>query len=211
MKITVFGATGGTGRPLVEQALERGHEVSAVARDPASFDLRHERLEVLEGDVLDLASVEAAVGGRDAVVSAIGTGLHLCPTTVYSEGTKNVVRAMEDRDVGRLVVVSTAGLNGKDPAFPSWYRFLLKPLFLERVKYGDMELMEEEVRGSSLDWTVVRAGGLTDGPPTGGYRVGPGGRLPEGRAEISRADLARFVLDQLDDRDYVGKTPTLAY
>ena len=210
MKIVVFGATGGTGRPLVEQALERGHEVSAVARDPAAFPVARDRLTVLRGNVLDRASVGRAVDGQDAVLSAVGTGFHLRRTTLYSEGTMTVVRAMEERGVPRLVLVSTAGLNGKDPAFPLWYRLLLKPLLLDRVKYGDMALMEEEVRASALDWTVVRPGGLTDGPPTGEYRVGSD-RLPEGGAEISRADLAHFMLDQLDDRDCVGRTPTLAY
>ena len=210
MKIAVFGATGGTGRSLVEQALERGHEVSAVARDPAAFPYSSDRLTVLRGNALDADSVEGAVEGQDAVLSALGTGFHLRRTTLYSQGTEKMVGAMQKQGVGRLVVVSTAGLNGKDPSFPSWYRFLLKPLLLDRIKYGDMALMEDEVRGSSLDWTLVRAGGLTDGPPTGEYRVGSG-RLPEGGAEISRSDLARFMLDLLDDRDYVGKTVTLAY
>ena len=210
MKIVIFGATGGTGRFLVEQALERGHEVSAVARDPAAFPNSRDRLTVLRGNALDADSVEGAVEGQDAVLSVLGTGFHLRKTTLYSQGTETVVRAMQKQGVGRLVVASTAGLNGKDPSFPSWYRFLLKPLLLDRIKYGDMALMEDEVRGSSLDWTVVRAGGLTDGSSTGEYRVGSG-RLPEGGAQISRPDLARFMLDLLDDRDYVEKTVTLAY
>lgn len=210
MKITIFGATGGTGRSLVEQALERGHEVSAVAREPAAFPHSRDLLTVLRGNALDAASVEGAVEGQDAVLSALGTGFHLRRTTLYSRGTKTVVRAMEKQGVERLVVVSTAGLNGEDPSFPFWYRLLLKPLLLDRIKYGDMALMEDEARGSSLDWTVVRAGRLTDGPPTGEYRVGSG-RLPEGGAEISRSDLAHFMLDLLDGRDYVGRTVTLAY
>ena len=199
MRLAVFGATGGTGRLLVEQALAAGHEVTAVARRPSAVGDRHGRLEVVRGDVLDPSTIERAVAGHDAVVSALGAA-DRGPTTVYSEGTGNVARAMRAAGLRRLTCVSSGGLEADHPHAPLPQRLVTK-LFVQRLYknvFADMARMEEELERSGLDWTVVRAPMLTDGPRTGRYRVAANDYLRR-PGRISRADLADYVLAHLDD------------
>ncbi|ULL18386.1 NAD-dependent epimerase/dehydratase family protein [Paenibacillus sp. H1-7] len=110
MKLVIFGATGGTGRQVAVQALEKGHKVTAVVRKPEALDLRHDNLEVIQGDVLHPPSIREAISGKDAVLSALGV-THRNPTTVYSAGTANVMEAMRTAGVQRLVCLSSAGLE----------------------------------------------------------------------------------------------------
>lgn len=109
MNLVVFGATGDTGRKLVEQALGAGHEVTAIARKPQASMSSHERLDVLRGDVMDLDSVQSAMGGKDAAVSALGVGYSRKPTTVYSMGVCNILQAMKSTGVERFVGISAGG------------------------------------------------------------------------------------------------------
>jgi putative NADH-flavin reductase len=110
MKLIVFGATGGTGRQVVILALEAGHEVTVVVRQPEAFDIHHERMEVVQGDVLNFSSIEKPMSGKDAVVSALGVS-HRNPTTVYSEGTNNIMKAMRSVGIRRLICLSSGGLD----------------------------------------------------------------------------------------------------
>jgi putative NADH-flavin reductase len=199
MRLVVFGATGGTGRLVVEQALAAGHEVTAVARRPFAFAARHERLEVVRGDVLEPSTIERAVAGRDAVVSALGAA-DRAPTAVYSEGTGNIARAMRDRGVRRLTCISSGGLEADHPYVPFLQRLVTKLVVHRLYKNGfaDMARMEDELERGGLDWTVVRAPMLTDGPRTGRYRVAANDYLRR-PGRISRADLADYVLAHLDD------------
>ncbi|MEV1202700.1 NAD(P)-dependent oxidoreductase [Microbispora rosea] len=218
MRVTVFGASGRTGRLVVERALARGHDVTAVTRAPASVaggaGPRHPgRLEILRGDVGDLASVREAVRDRDVVLSLVAPPLArhvLRSTSLYSEAGRNLVRAMRTTASGRLITVSSAGVVDGDPSHPPLYRLVLKPLLFDRALYRDMRIMEKEVEDSRLEWIVVRASGLTNRPPTGRYRVGLG-RLPQGGSRVSRADLADFLIAQFDGTTYVGEHPTVAY
>src|SRR5262245_24064602 len=123
MKIVVFGAQGGIGTHVVEQALTAGHEVTAIVRRPSAMTLQHKRLEIMQGDVLDAASFQAAVVGKDAVVSALGVR-NRAPTTVYSQGVANIIQAMGAAGVRRLICVSASGL---DPG-PLWQRVIAKPM-----------------------------------------------------------------------------------
>lgn len=212
MKVTVFGASGRTGRLVVARALDNGHNVTAVLRTPAPPGDR-QRLRVVCGDVLDPATTEAAVAGSDAVVSTVAPPLRrhvLRPTDLYSTSGRNLVRAMRDAGVRRLIVVSSAGVLDGDPSHPLLYRLVLKPGLLDRALYRDMRKMEREVASSDLDWTIVRASGLTDGPATGRYRVASG-QLPERGHRLSRADLANFLLDHLDGKSEIHSYPTVAY
>src|SRR5512147_3139820 len=111
MRILIVGATGGTGRELVEQALERGHEVTAFARRPEAVAVRHERLRVARGDVMDAASVAAAVAGQEAVLSALGHKRWLYPTRILSQGTANVLDAMAKQGVRRFVCETSLGVG----------------------------------------------------------------------------------------------------
>ncbi|GAA3153516.1 NAD(P)-dependent oxidoreductase [Nonomuraea roseoviolacea] len=193
--IAVIGATGRTGRALVERALETGHHVTAIARRPEALGLRHARLTPRAADVLRPGDLAAALPGHDAVVSAIGsTGRGL--TTVYSAGTAAVVEAMGA--CRRLVVVSSAGLEtppGAGPATRLAGRLLHHVM---RHPYADMLRMERLLAGTDLDWTAVRPTGLTDAPATGRPRVSVGATERVGN-RTSRAELAAYILDHLDD------------
>jgi putative NADH-flavin reductase len=208
MKLIIFGATGGTGRELVRQALDRDHAVTAFARDPASIGAR-DGLRVVAGDALDAAAVESALDGHEAVLCALGKPA-TSPGRLRSEGTGNIVRAMERSAPRRLVCLSTIGIGETRPLMSPLYRYVLVPSLLRRT-FAEHARQEAVVRSSGLDWTIVRAGVLTDGPHTGHYSHGfpPSDRSHE--IEISRADVAEFILGQIEDSTYVRETPSLSY
>jgi putative NADH-flavin reductase len=200
--LLVIGATRGTGRQVMQQALAAGYAVTALARDPARIDVSHDvpdqRLSVVRGDVLDPATLAPAMAGQDAVISSIGVTSR-GPTTLYSDGMRHIIQAMHATGVKRLVAVSAWPLSSDDgDTLPS--RLLLKPLMwaLLRPVYADMAAMEDEIRQSGLDWTIVRPPRLTDKPPTGRYRTALN-RGVRGGYTISRADLAAAILTLLDD------------
>lgn len=197
-KLLVIGATRGTGRQVMQQALAAGHVVTVVARDPARVDIRHERLTILQGDVMDAGTLAPAMAGQDAVICTIGVTSRQ-PTTLYSEGMCHIVEAMRSTDVKRLVAVSAAPLSiDAGDTWPS--RLLLKPLLLALFKpvYADMARMEELIRASDLDWTIIRPPRLTDKPATGRYRTALNLSVRRGYI-IGRADLADAIIKLLDD------------
>ncbi len=195
MELIVFGATGGTGGQVVEQALGAGHMVTAVARRPSAITLQHERLEVVQGDVFEPSTFEGALAAKDAVIAAMGVNLRT-PSTVYSEGSANIMRAMRAAGVHRLIAVSAGGL---DPG-PLWQRLIARPLLwlLFKNGYTDMARMEVEIKESGLDWTIIRPPKLTDEPRSGGYQVAVNQHLSQGW-KLSRADLADYIVKHLDD------------
>jgi putative NADH-flavin reductase len=213
MKLAVFGATGPTGLEIVKQALERGHEVTALARDPARLSLQHERLSAIKGDVFDPATLERVISGKDAVLSALGVkvGLTGAPhTTIYSDTAKGFITAMRKTGVKRLVYCTSGGVEDHDPNAAWFYEHIIKPVLLQKG-YDDMKIAEAAIWGAiDIDWVVVRPTRLTDGPKTGSFRVSPR-FAPEKGTDISRADLASFMLDRVSGDQWVRKTPTLAY
>ena len=208
MRLLIFGATGGTGRELVRQALDQGHAVTAFARDPAVLNARGD-LRAVAGDVLDAAAVERAVAGHDAVLCALGSPATR-PGKVRSEGTLNILWAMESSGPRRLICQSTIGIGDSRALLPPLYRYVLVPLLL-RATFAEHERQEAVVRSSELEWTVVRAGALTDGERTGRYRHGfpPTERSIE--FEVSRADIAEFSLRQLAESTYLRVAPSVSY
>ncbi len=209
MKIIIFGATGGTGRELVRQALAQGFETTVFARNPGRLLMEHENLPVIMGTVLDCEAVEAAVKGRDAVVSALGA-LTLKRNTILSTGTKNIVDAMEKCGVRRFVCESSLGVGDSKGQLGPLYNFIIIPFFLRHV-FADKKVQENYIKESSLDWVVVRPAALTDGPRTGIYRVLLPPERFTGKPQISRADTAEFMLKQLTGDTYLRTTPCLAY
>ncbi|MFH9725927.1 NAD(P)-dependent oxidoreductase [Streptomyces sp. NPDC017254] len=207
MHITVFGANGQTGRLLTGQALSAGHHVSAVTRRPATFPLRHERLEVVGADVLDAAAVDAAVAGRDAVLSTLGVPAGKEAISTSSRGTSAIVEAMNRHGVHRLAVVSSSGV---EPHTYSDGGFLFNRVLLPyvtrvlgRTLYDDMRRMEALVRASGLAWTIVRPSGLYHLPSVTDHTV------VEGHADgrfTARVDLAAALLGLLDDSRHVRST-----
>jgi len=147
MKLVVFGATGGTGRNVVKQALEADHEVSAFALKPPALTISHEKLDGPRGDVMDPDSIRSAMVGKDTAISALGVGFSREPTAVYSAGVSNILRAMESAGVGRFVGVSAGGFVD-DPNDTLLLRYIVKPILkgILRHSYADMALMEEVKR-----------------------------------------------------------------
>jgi putative NADH-flavin reductase len=209
MKVLVFGSTGGTGRELVSQALEQGHDVTAYARTTAKIaDLEHPNLRVAHGDVLDQDAVEAAVFGQEAVFCAIGAGAER--TTIRSDGTRVIIDAMEKAGVRRLICLSSMGVGDSRDLLPFFTKYIVVGIFL-RHAFADHERQEVIVNQSSLDWIIVRPPHLTDGPRTGIYRHGFATTDRNIQGRIARADVADFMLKQADDDTYVRQTPALSY
>ncbi|WP_106396812.1 NAD(P)-dependent oxidoreductase [Actinocorallia populi] len=208
MRITVLGATGGTGLHLVRQSLDAGHHVTAVVRNPRGLP-EHPLLETVVADVMDPAAIGAALTGRDAVVSALGPR-GKGETTVCSDGARSIITAMRSTGGRRLVVVTASG-HVVDEGDGPFTRALVKPLlgrFL-REAFADFVRTERVVRDSGLDWTILRPPRLTDGAPRP-YRTALD-RNVRGGITLARADLAHAALNVLDDPDTVGRTVALGY
>jgi nucleoside-diphosphate-sugar epimerase len=208
-KLLVFGATGGTGRAIVQAALALGHDVTASARDPGKLDVAHPRLEIVRGDVLDAASVARTMPGHDAVICALGTPA-TTKTTVRSDGTRNILRAMKESGVRRLIAISSMGIGDSKPMLPFLYEYILVPLLL-RQGFAEHELQEDCIRTSGTQWTIVRPGALTNGARVGKYQHGTRIDTTGLRSKVSRADVADFVMTQIGERSYVHATPWISY
>lgn len=203
MKVIVFGATGSIGRLAVERMLEDGHNVTAFARHPHALGLDHPALEPWPGDATDPDAVAAAMRGQEAVVVTLGAGRSR-KSTIRSQGTLNVIRAMQAHGVRRLVVQSTLGAHESWANLDFLWKRIMFGLLLKPV-HRDHELQEQLVRASGLDWTIVRPSAFDDGPATGAFREGFG---PEARGlnlKIARADIADFLRRQITERTYLGR------
>jgi len=202
--ITVFGANGPTGRLVVQQALAAGHHVVAVTRQPDAYPLTSPHLDVVAADVTDPDAVARALAGARAVISTFGVPYSRKAITVYSRGIANIARAMADQGITRLVCVSsTTVATGDAPGKTLFWRKALIPFLrhvIGRTLYDDMERMEEVVRHSDLDWTIVRPAGLFNADePTADYQAAPG-RLTGGIT--SRADLAETLIREATAPQY---------
>ena len=209
MKLIVFGATGGTGQQLVQQALAQGHAVTAFVRNPAKFGVSHPSLRIVQGDVMDAASVEQAVSGHDAVLAAPARDA----SKVRSEGTRSIISAMEKTGVRRLVCQTSLGYEDSRQILdrtPFYFKYIVVPFFLRRA-FTDHQLQEDLIQRSRLDWIIVRPGNLTDGERTGRYRHGFQATDKTVTVTISRADVADFMLGQVSDNTYLRKTAGLSY
>ncbi|HVH88226.1 MAG TPA: SDR family oxidoreductase [Terriglobales bacterium] len=209
MKLLVIGSTGGTGRELVKQALEQGHEVTAFARAPEKLSLAHQNLRIVKGDVTDDRAVEQAVAGQDGVLCALGTQV-IRKNTIQSDGARNLVRAMQKNGVRRLVLESSLDVGDSRGQLGFFFAHVIRPTILKNI-FNDKELQEQIVRESRLDWIIVRPAMLTDGPRTGNYRAGFAAADKTIKRKISRADVADFMLKQLIDDTYLRATPGLSY
>ncbi len=203
MKLGIFGATGGTGRQLVEQALEAGHTVTALIRTPATFPVQHEYLTVIQGDIHDPAKVEAVVAGQDAIMSTLGTNQR-GPVFVCTDGIQSILTAMSHSQVRRLLVLSAYGAT--ESHHRNLYNFLLWLSMKEKMI--DKERMEKMIIHSDVDWTLVRPSFLTDGPRTRQYNSGSDLRMHI-TSHISRADVADFMLHHLNDSVSIRKALAL--
>ena len=206
MNLLVVGSTGPLGREFIAQAMDAGHVVRALARNPSALKPAPS-LEVVRGDVFDQPSLDAAARGQDAAVVILGLPFSALrkPTDVFSQGTRNLIAAMSPAGVRRVIVVSSFGV-GDSRHDARLHERLFFSLAL-RGAYADKVLQEQVVRESGLDYTIVRPARLTMAKGDGRYTalIGPGS-IP---SPVARADVARFILDALRAREYVGKTVSL--
>lgn len=203
MKIALFGATGKTGVLIIFQALNQGHTIKALVRDLSKVTITHKNLEVVQGDVLDPASVKATVDGTDVVLCALGHSQNK-PNTVLSQGTANILTAMEACGVKRFICMSSAGILGNDGGF--WFGKIIMPLFLNHI-FADKRRQAEVIRNSSAEWVILRPTALTDSPKTGTYKVNAGNPTS---GTVPRADVADFMLKLATDRRYDGTMPAVS-
>ncbi|MEO1147049.1 MAG: SDR family oxidoreductase [Cyanobacteria bacterium J06638_22] len=209
MKLVIFGATGTVGRQVVQQALEQGHTVTAFARSLTKLDIQHPQLSFVAGDVMDASAVEQAIRGQDAVVCVLGSGKKL-KSTIRSEGTQQIIQAMEKVGVRRLICQSTLGTGDSWSNLDFYWKYIMFGFILRQV-FADHERQEALVRNSNLDWTIVRPSAFTDGPHTGRYRHSFPSTDRNITLQISRADVADFILKQLLDQSSLHQTPSLSY
>lgn len=199
MKVLVLGANGKTGNMVVDQAIAAGHEVSALLRHPGMA--AKSGVKVIQGDALKPDDVLRAMAQQDAVIECIGGTKPWKKQTLETDAMRNIIAGMKKSGTKRLIVVSAMGVGDSAQQSPWWYRNLLVPTFL-RGSTADKAAMEAVVRESKIDWVIARPPILKDGPATGTIRVI--GKSEKGHS-ITRADLANWLVAQLDDRNYVGQ------
>lgn len=210
MRVLVLGATGATGRHLVEQALAQGHQVTALARNPAKLHRRSPELTVVQGDVTDPLAVERAVRSQDAVLCALGSSTPLKHDPALVAGIGNLVGAMERLHVRRLVYLSFLGVHHGRRQLSPLGKYVVAPLLLRKVA-ADHERKEAIIQQSTLEWVIVRPPRLTNGRRTGTYRSGENIQATLVVPRVSRADLAEFMLGQLNGDTYLHRTPAVMY
>ena len=210
MRIALFGATGATGRRLMEQGLAAGHEVTAFVRDPARVTTRHDRLKIVQGDVRDPEAVEAAIIGQDAVISALGqTRSRPSTKDVMTVAAEHIVAAMRKHGVRRLVTLVGAGVAFPQdrPSRPGQVMSALLKLLAGDV-LADAERDAQIIQASDLDWVIVRVPRLSEAPAKGAYRTG---YQRPGFGAISRDDVADFMLKQVTDDTYLREAPIVSH
>jgi putative NADH-flavin reductase len=202
-KILVLGATGKTGYEIASQAIQRGHNVTVMVRDPARLTLPKDSCRIIVGSVTeDQSGLNDAIEGQDAVLSALGVGKSFKPHGLIEKSVPRILQGMDLHGVRRLIFVSAYGVGATQADTPPLPRFLMK-LFLRDV-YDDKEAGDKILHASNVDWTLVYPTTLKDSPLTGRYRVGERMAL-RGLPRISRADVAHFMLSQIDDPALVRK------
>ena len=207
MKLLILGATGPTGRHLLDQALNAGHDVTALVRSASRLTITHPRLTAVIGDATERTILENALRGREAVLSALGAG-NSPSSDIASRAVAVLVPALKAQSVGRLIFLSAFGVGDSfrqaSLIQKLVYKTLIRLIFADKVKADSM------LRESGLDWTLVYPTLLTNGPRTGKYRVGEQMAM-QGMAKISRADVAEFMLAQLSTDRWIHRTAVISY
>jgi putative NADH-flavin reductase len=202
-KLLIVGANGGIGRQCVEMALQAGHHVTALLRNPAKLDLHHPNLELIKGDITRPETFEDYLTNKDVVISAIGVSGGLGsdkPTTLYSQGNANLLKAMNKKGIKRVFFISASAIE-ISPALPFYIRWAEKYIIQKLLKhmYADLRIMEELIKESNADWTIIRPPQLSDKPVTGKYRVAINAFL-KNCLKISRADVAHYLIHNIGSK-----------
>lgn len=211
MRLVVFGATGGIGGEVVSQALDLGHEVVAVVRNPDGVGRSHERLKLVKADVLDASTYARELAGANAVIGALGArGLPKGPVTLCTDWAKQLIPAMQEHGVSRVVAVTAAAyVPAARP--PLLFRLIIRPLLLSLLRhhYDDLQRMEALFAASPLRWTIVRPTRLLNRPRTGHYRTAVDALVP-GSMSITRADVAELMLKCATEDAHPGQRVTVS-
>jgi uncharacterized protein YbjT (DUF2867 family) len=207
MKILVLGATGGTGRLIVSDAVAKGHSVVALVRSAAGADLP--RAELIEGDACDESTLGRALDGCKAVASAVGTGMGFRKISLLTDVTRALIPAMTRSGVRRLVCISALGVGDSRGHGGFVFDRLFQPLLLSQA-YKDKDRQEAAIRASSLDWVIVRPAMLTDDPAQGSITAVINLAGING-GKIARADVAQFVVNQLTTDTWLRRTPVILW
>ncbi|VWC87303.1 NAD(P)-dependent oxidoreductase [Burkholderia contaminans] len=209
--IALFGATGPTGRHIIEEALKQGYNLSVYTRDAKKLVSFAGRIEIVVGDLQDQSAIAKCIQGADAVISALGpNGLKVQGDKPVMHGLSNIIVAMQRAGVRRLIQISTAAYRDPKDGFafkPHAFALLFK--VIARKGYEDIKATGELVANSNLDWTLVRIPNLKDGPADGSVDVGWYGTTKLGM-KLSRGNLAKFLVDQVTDRKFVRAAPGIA-
>ena len=209
MKLLILGASGSTGRKLVEHGLEAGHEITAFVRRPEAVELTHPRLRIAQGDVRRKETLESASAGQDAVLSAIGPAAGAPAGDLISVGVRNALEAMRQNGVRRFVFESGLMLGGEGLARPKrWALALYRRL--NRALYEDKVIAEQAIRASGLEWVIVRPPTLHHKPPRGRYEVGENLDVALSRG-LSHGEVAEFMIQAVSDPRYLGRVLEIGY
>jgi putative NADH-flavin reductase len=207
MKVLIFGASGETGRLLINSGLQQKHGITAFVRHPSKLGIHHENLSVVRGDVSDYHNVESALAGHDGAISALGASTPFKRDPTLVKGIENIVKAMQRQKVTRFIYQSFFGVSEYRSEL-GFFLNKLMPLMMKNV-IKDHEAKEHRIINSDLQWTIVRCSMLTHGPATGKYRDGEHITSPFLLPMISREDVADFMIRQLTDSKYNYKKPRL--
>ena len=210
MKVLIIGATGGTGNELIKQALAKNFTVTTFVRNPARLKIENKNLKILTGNVLDKNSVEKAVEGQDAVLCALGHKKWFRLTNILSEGTRNILEAMEKNNIRRFICETSLSVGDSFGRMGLYYTLFTIPIILQ-FYFWDKYRQEKIIKASSIEWTIVQPGALKNSKPKGKWKEGDkiGNYLLT--VGISRADVADFMLKQITETKYIKKTVGISW
>lgn len=208
MTITVFGANGGIGSLLVKQALEKGYQVRAYVRESSKFDIAHPNLTIFRGDLYAFNKIESAISGTNAVISTLGPSKRIYNDFAILAGHKNIIESMEKHNVKRLITIATLSVKSKEDK-PSLITRLsaIMASIIHPSGYKELVQVGSLLQTSTLDWTIVRFLMRVDGPQTDNISVSFGDKKIKWK--ISRADIASFILSQLEEKQYIRSMPII--
>ncbi len=211
MKVLLFGATGGTGKEVLLQALEQGHIVTAIVRNPAKINIQSERLKIIQGDVFN-KNLDYAFADQHAIICCLGAPATKAGT-VRSEGIKNILTSMKRTNVDRLICQTSLGYDDSIQILSCTsilFRKIIVP-FILKTTFNEHQLQELAIKESGLSWTIVRPGNLTNGKKTGNYKYGFLYSDPTLKVKVSRADVAHFLVRQLSTAENSQKVIGISY
>ncbi len=211
MRIALFGATGPTGRFVIEEALRQGHSLSVYTRDARKLQAFKGRIDIVEGNLQDKVAIAKCLHGSDAVISALGpNSLKVQGDRPVMHGLSNIIEAMKQSSIRRLIQISTAAYRDPKDGFAFNVRaFALLFKVIARKGSEDIRATAELITKSDLEWTLVRIPNLKDGPAAGGIDKGWYGKTRLGM-KLSRGNLAKFLVEQVSDTSFIRAAPGIA-